>query len=107
MRNNYLKVVEWSEEDQCFIGDCPSFAGKCCHGDDEVEVYRELCEIVDEWIELYREEGRPLPQSDAGKTYSGKFNIRMTPEEHKTIAIKALCSKKSLNTFCVEAVTAF
>ena len=28
----------------------------CCHGDDEVEVYRELCQIVDEWLAIAYQE---------------------------------------------------
>jgi predicted RNase H-like HicB family nuclease len=48
----YIKLVEWSEEDGSFVGRCPGIIGPCCHGPDEVEVYRELCEIVDEWIEI-------------------------------------------------------
>ncbi|RKU15824.1 hypothetical protein C6501_06595 [Candidatus Poribacteria bacterium] len=57
----YIKIVKWSDEDQCFIGFCPGIIGTCCHGDDEVEVYRELCEIVDEWIEVARQENETLP----------------------------------------------
>ena len=45
-------VVEWSEEDHCFIGYCPGIVGPCCHGDDEDEVYRELRQIVEEWLEF-------------------------------------------------------
>ena len=47
----YVKIVEWSEEDQSYIGYCPGVIGPCCHGDDEVEVFRSLCEIVDEWLQ--------------------------------------------------------
>ena len=53
----YVKRVEWSDEDQCFVGSCPGVIGPCCHGEDEVAVYRELCGIVDEWLEVAREEG--------------------------------------------------
>ena len=63
----YVKIVEWSEEDQVFIGQCPGIIGRCCHGTDEAEVYRELCQIVDEWIEIYRQNGRPLPPPTAGR----------------------------------------
>ena len=59
----YVKIVEWSEEDQAF----PGVIGPCCHGTDESEVYRELCQIVDEWIELARRDGRPLPPPTAGR----------------------------------------
>ena len=53
-----IKIVEWSEEDQSYIGYCPGVIGPCCHGDDEVEVFRSLCEIVDEWLETYRRDNR-------------------------------------------------
>lgn len=63
----YVKIVEWSDEDQAFVGQCPGVIGPCCHGPDETEVYRELCEIVDEWIEILVRDGKPLPPPTAGK----------------------------------------
>ena len=70
----YVKIVEWSDEDQCFVGSCPGLLfGGCCHGDDEVAVFSELCEVVEETLELYRKEGKPLPQSTAGKDYATKM----------------------------------
>jgi len=63
----YLKIVEWSEENQCFIGQCPGIIGPCCHGDDEAQVYAQLCEIVEEWIAIMKSEGKPLPPPTVGK----------------------------------------
>jgi len=63
----YVKIVEWSEEDGCFVGQCPGIIGPCCHGDDEVEVYRELCQIVEEWLDIARQEHQELPPPTAGK----------------------------------------
>ena len=63
----YLKIVEWSDEDQCFVGQCSGIIGPCCHGDNEAHVYVELCRIVDEWIELLKKEGKPLPPATIGK----------------------------------------
>jgi predicted RNase H-like HicB family nuclease len=63
----YIKIVEWSEEDNAFVGQCPGIIGPCCHGNDEADVYRDLCQIVDEWIEIVRKDGRPLPPPTAGK----------------------------------------
>jgi len=54
----YIKIVEWSDEDQCFIGQCPGIVGPCCHGDNEAEVYAELCQIVDEWLDILNGRGR-------------------------------------------------
>ena len=60
--DRYLKIVEWSEEDQKYIGSCPELFDGGCHGVNEVKVYKELCEIVDEWIEIYKKHGDPLPE---------------------------------------------
>lgn len=58
---HYVKIVEWSEKDQCYVGSCPGLLYGGCHGDDEKEVFAELCEIVEEVIELYKKDGKQLP----------------------------------------------
>ena len=58
----YAKVVEWSDEDHCFIGSCPELFYGGCHGSDEREVFDQLCRIVEETIELYKQDGKPLPR---------------------------------------------
>ena len=57
-RARYVKIVEWSEEDQCYVGSCPGLFLGGCHGDDERKVFAELCEIVEEVVALYREDGK-------------------------------------------------
>jgi predicted RNase H-like HicB family nuclease len=63
----YVKLVEWSEEDGCYIGSSPGLFYGGCHGDDEEQVFHELVKIVEETIELYRAEGRELPPPTSGK----------------------------------------
>lgn len=63
----YIKIVEWSEENQCFVGYCPEVIGPCCHSNDEVEVYRELCQIVDEWLAIAHQENKVLPPPPIGR----------------------------------------
>ena len=53
LSDKYLKIVEWSEEDECYLGHCPGLMAGGVHGPDEASVYKELCEVVDEWIEIY------------------------------------------------------
>lgn len=74
----YVKLVEWSDEDQCFVGSCPGVIGPCCHGDDEVEVYRELCRIVEEWLEIIRHEDGTLPPRTADRPVAERerFTVR-------------------------------
>ena len=99
-RDRYLKIVEWSEEDQSYVGSVPGWIGKCCHGDSEEKVYKELCQIVDEWIEIYKTGSMALPPSTSEKKYSGKFVMRIDPELHKMLTVKALNAGESLNNYC-------
>ena len=99
---DYLKIVEWSDEDQVFIGSAPPLIGRCYHGQDEARVYQELCQIVDEWIAIHDQDKRPLPEPSAGREYSGKFVLRTSPEHHRLLALRALQAGASLNAYVVK-----
>ena len=102
--DQYLKIVEWSEDDQCYVGTCPGLMLGGVHGEDEAKVYKELCEAVEEWIEIYQEDGEPLPATTAGREYSGKFVVRVGKDLHKALAVDALRYGESLNSFCVHVL---
>lgn len=63
----YAKVVEWSEVDQCYAGTAPGLMDGGCHGPDERAVFDELCQIVEEVIDLYKADGKPLPPATSGR----------------------------------------
>ena len=69
----YAKIVEWSDEDQCYVGSCPGLLYGGCHGPDEKAVFDELCEVVEETITLYRKDGKPLPPATSGRDYANKM----------------------------------
>ncbi len=69
----YVKIVEWSEEDQCYVGSSPGLIYAGCHGDNEREVFDELCTIVEEAIALYKKDGRPLPPPTSGRDFANKL----------------------------------
>ncbi len=71
--------------------------------DDEMTVYQKVCDIVDEWIEIYNTEGNPLP-SPTNKNYSGKFVLRTGSELHQALAVRALNEGESLNRFVVKTL---
>ncbi len=58
--DQYHKWVEWSEEEQVYIGKCPDLITGI-HGDDPVQVYRELEEVLEEVIDDFQNSGRELP----------------------------------------------
>jgi predicted HicB family RNase H-like nuclease len=100
----YAKFVEWSDEDQCFIGRCPELTLGGVHGNDEAKVYAELCEVVEEWIELLHQDDLPLPDPLTEKSFSGKFVLRVEPAIHRRLAAKALAAGESLNSYCVKTL---
>ncbi len=69
----YVKIVEWSEEDQCYVGSAPGLIYGGCHGSEEKEVFDELCHIVEEAIELYRKNGKELPSPTSGRDFATKM----------------------------------
>jgi predicted HicB family RNase H-like nuclease len=102
--DHYLKIVEWSEEDACYVGTCPGLMLGGVHGDDEPAVYAELCQAVEEWVRIYAEDGAPLPAPTAGREYSGKFLLRTGKDLHQELAVQALSLGESLNSYCVKAL---
>lgn len=58
--DQYHRWVEWSDEDQIYIGRCPDLITGI-HGEDPVQVYRELGDVVQETIDHFEQTGRPLP----------------------------------------------
>ena len=69
----YAKIVEWSEEDQCFVGSCPGLIDGGCHGTDEKAVFEELCQAVEEAIALYLQDGKALPPPMSGRDFANKM----------------------------------
>lgn len=58
--DRYHKWVEWSDDDDVYIGKCPDLITGI-HGPDPVRLYAELCETVDEVVEHFESEDRQLP----------------------------------------------
>lgn len=69
----YAKIVEWNDEDGCYVGSAPGLVLGGCQGDDEKKVFEELCQIVEEAIELYEKDGKPLPPATSGRDYANRM----------------------------------
>ena len=95
--DQYLKIVEWSEEDGCYVGTAPGLILGGVHGKNETQVFKELCQVVREAITLLKKEGKPLPKPTADRKYSGKILLRISPNLHRSIAVKALKERESVN----------
>lgn len=100
----FVKIVEWSPEDGCFVGSAPPLIGRCCHGDREEEVFAELSQIVEEWLAIRAADSKATPANVPTKRYSGKFQLRLTPDLHRLLALRATMSRRSINDLAVEAI---
>jgi len=69
----YVKLVEWSEEDGCYVGSAPGLIYGGCHGEDEKAVFEQLCQIVEEAVSLYQAEGKQLPSPTSGQDLANKM----------------------------------
>lgn len=69
----YAKIVEWSEEDGCYVGSASGRILGGWHGDDEQAVFEEFCQIVEEAVELYERDGNPLPPPTSGRDYANRM----------------------------------
>lgn len=69
----YPKIVEWSDEDQCFVGSSPGLFYAGCHGTNEKQVFEGLCQMVQETIELFHQDGKPLPPATSGRDLANRL----------------------------------
>jgi len=94
----YAARIEYSEEDACFVGhvagirDVVGFHGQSVDG-----LRAAFEEAVDDYLEACEKAG--LAPS---RPYSGKLMLRIPPELHAEIAMRAQAGGKSLNQWAVE-----
>jgi predicted HicB family RNase H-like nuclease len=92
---HYQKVVYWSDEDGCYVGQCPALFLGGVHGDDEIVVYSELCQVVEQHLAILRTDGNTPPVSDT-QEYSGKLTLRIKPALHRALVLRAKATGDSL-----------
>jgi antitoxin HicB len=65
MNSLYSMMIQWSDEDQCYVVFLPDFADRvaqpCTHGDTYEEAARHGQEVIESYLEFWQEEGQPLP----------------------------------------------
>ena len=75
--DRYLKIVEWSDEDGCFVGSCPELFYGGCHGSDAKAVFAELFDIIEETILIYEQDGKQLPAAMSGSSLAQVSKLRL------------------------------
>jgi predicted HicB family RNase H-like nuclease len=96
----YIGVAGYDDVGKIFTGEVAGLASVITfQGRTPEELEASFHESVDLYLELCREDG-VKPE----KTYSGRFNVRIDPELHRELAVKAMLEKKSINDLVIEAL---
>ncbi len=96
----YEATIEYDDEDQIFFGrvintrDVISFDGESVE-----ELKQSFQAVIEEYLEDCQQEGK-----SPDKVFSGQFNLRITPELHRKLSIKAKKQNVSLNTLVEEVL---
>ena len=101
----YTYRVTWSEEDQEFVGLCAEYPSMSWLAQKPETALRGIRKIVAETLMDMQQTGEKFPEPLATKKYSGKFMVRIPPEIHRDLAIKAAESGVSLNRFVSAKLT--
>lgn len=86
------------------MSSAPPLIGPCCHGRNEAAVYKQLCDIVGEWIDILKSDDKPLPKPTPKGKFSGRFMVRVSPALHQRLALRALARGESLNSLASKAL---
>ena len=98
---SYVGTVEYSEEDNCLFGRLTGINDIISYEGDSVASLRVAFEeAVDDYLETCVKLGK-TPQ----RPYSGKVMLRIPPELHAEIAMRAEASGKSLNQWAAETLS--
>ena len=95
----YAYRVIWSEEDQEFVGLCAEFPSLSWLDKDQEAALRGIVALVKDIVADMQGNGEKIPAPLALQKYSGKFQVRTTPEMHRQLAMQAAEAGVSLNRF--------
>lgn len=94
---HYAYRVIWSQDDEEYVGLCAEFPSLSFLAVDQPAALKGITQLVGDVVAdmLTNNEEVPNPLSDG--TYSGKFQVRIAPEQHRNLAIQAKEQGISMN----------
>jgi predicted HicB family RNase H-like nuclease len=97
----YLGTVEYDDQAKIFHGDIINTRDVITfQGTTVKEIERAFRDSIDDYLAWCKEDG-----VEPEKPYSGRFNVRLSPELHRQIAVIARKKRVSLNSFVEKAIT--
>lgn len=98
--DGYHAKIEYDEELDLFRGEILGLSGGAdFYGKNPKELRAEFKQSLQVFLEVCHEKG-----IEPRRHFSGKFNLRVSPELHERLAIEAQAQGKSINTLAQEAL---
>jgi len=99
--NGYAAKIEYSDDDDCFVGHIAGIKDVIgFHADSVKELRRAFEEAVDDYLVTCEKVGRE-PQ----RPYSGKLMLRVPPEIHARAAMMAEAHGMSINQWAADVLS--
>ena len=97
MSDHYTYRITWSAEDAEHVGLCAEFPSLSWLAATPAEALSGIQRLVADCVDDMQTNGEPVPQPMADRAYSGKFMVRVTPDTHRALAIRAAEQGVSMN----------
>ncbi len=97
MVDHYTYQITWSAEDQEHVGRCAEFPSLSWLAPTGSGALTGIQRLVDEVVKDMETTGESPPTPLADRAYSGRFVVRIPPQTHRELAIKAAEEGISLN----------
>ena len=95
--DHFTYRVTWSEDDQEYLGLCAEFPSLSWLASSPETALRGIRGVVANVVSDMKESGETVPQPLAGRSFSGRFMVRVPPDVHKELAMEAAEAGVSLN----------
>jgi predicted HicB family RNase H-like nuclease len=96
--NGYQATIQYDPEIEMFRGEFTGLNGSADFYAKDIDGLRREGEIsLKVFLDMCREDG-----VEPRKEYSGKFNLRVPPQVHAEIAVRAAAAGKSLNQWVTD-----
>jgi len=95
--DHYTYRVTWSEDDKEYVGLCTEFPSLSWLAKTPESALKSIRNVVADVVNDMKSNKELIPEPISVKHYSGKFMVRVPPEIHRDLAIKAAEAGISLN----------
>ena len=97
MSDHYTYRITWSAEDGEHVGLCAEFPSLSWLAPTPEEALAGIRSLVVDCVSDMRTDGEPIPEPFGDRAYSGKFMVRVPPDLHRSLAIRAAEQGVSMN----------